>query len=644
MRNKPVFDRPGRRYVLIRFAQFCLCILLFCVKTKAADSVIFDPAAPPIALRPYFGIVEDTAGLYNPDTLLARPELFAPISGFKPAKPNSIFWLFTRVKSLEAANAVLSFRHLSYADLYIIPDTPGAVAVRRQAGAFRLAEQISPGDSRFHININLAAGVTYKVLIYSRHTKQYRPVLDFELSGLYGFIQTKQRRELVDFWFQGAGLLLLLYALIAWATTRYKSYLWLAVFITGLMLYNLALSRYFIDWFFPSRPYFAWLLIIHFLHLAIAGLYLLILDFWKIKEKNGQLYRLGKAVLYGIVALSVLSFFINAYTGNLRIMSQVNGLFLVVQVAYLVRLLLLWKSFDRQERFLAYGVIVYLAVALFVTLAIFIIGEGAYNFFSVLSGSLLVVVSLLFLTGINGKRWQNEKDKTLYLAQLNRLQQHQNQLLEESVMERTRELNSRNRHIELLMNELNHRVKNNLQLLYSLNSLQRASIKDAYVDDILKDNIARVKAMMLVNDSLNPGNNSDNKAISPVTFIADIAEHTKKMFARSASVDIRLKIDGALVLSATAGLCLGLIVTELITNSCKHAFAAQPHPQIDIEILVAGDCWKMHYRDNGSGIGDQSGETLGLFLIADLTRQLKGDYNIGKHDGVSYLFNFPNPD
>lgn len=633
----------GHCNILKQFAQLFLCLILCCGKAKAAaDSIIFNPAAPAITMRPYFGIIEDDTAIYDPDTLIANPGLFTSITGFKTERPSSIFWLFTRIKSPDEADAVLSFRHLTYADLYIMPDTPGAVVTHRRSGAFRPAEQISPGDSRFHFRLRLAAVITYRVLIRSRHTKQYQPVFNFELNDLYRFTKARQQREVIDFWFQGAALLLLLYVLITWIMTRYRPYLWLAVFITGLMLYNLALSRYFIDWFFPARPDWGWRFVIHFLHLALAGLYLLVLDFWKIKEKNHRLYRLGKAVLYAILLLSILSFFIHHYTGNFRIMSQVTGCFFIIQVAYLLRVLLLWKRFDEQERFLAYGVILYLTVALFVTLALFVVGEAAFSLFTILSGSLLVIVSLLFLTGINGKLWQNEKDKTLYLSQLTRLQQHQNQLLEESVTERTLELNRRNKHIELLMNELNHRVKNNLQLLYSLNSLQLAGSKDEYVGNMLKDNVARIKAMMLVNDSLNPGNNPGNKTISPATFIADIVEHSKKMFAQSAPVDIKLTIDSSLVLDATAGLCLGLIVTELITNSYKHAFSEQPQPQINIEILNAGDHWKMHYGDNGKGIGVQPDDTFGLTLIADLTRQLKGHYTIDQHKGFSYFLNFPN--
>lgn len=633
----------GHCNILKQFAQLFLCLILYCSKASAtADSIIFDPAAPAIAMRPYFGIIEDDTAIYDPDTLIANPGLFTSIAGFKAEKPGSVFWLFTRIKSADAADAVISFKHLSYADLYIMPDTPGSVVTHHRAGAFRPAEQISPGDSRFHFHLKLDHGITYWVLIRSLHTKQYRPVFDFELSDLYRFTKAGQRQELVDFWFQGAAMLLLLYVLATWVINRYRPYLWLAVFITGLILYNLALSRYLIDWFFPSYPYAGWRLTVHFLHLAMIGLYLLVLDFWKVKEKNLRLYHLGKAVLYGIVVLSALSFFIHYYTGNFRIMSQINGSFLVVQVAYLLRVLLLWKHFDRQERFLGYGVIIYLLVALFVTLALFVVGEAVFSLFSILSGCLLVTVSLLFLTGINGKLWQNEKDKTLYLAQLTRLQQQQNQLLEESVAERTRELNRRNKHIELLMNELNHRVKNNMQLLYSLNSLQLAGSRDEYAVNILKDNIARIKAMMLVNDSLNPGNNPDNKTISPVTFIANIVEHSKKMFAQSEPVDIRLSIDNTLILDATAGVCLGLIITELITNSYKHAFSEQPLPQISIEILNTDDHLKMHYHDNGKGFSTQPHNSFGLTLIADLTRQLKGHYDISHHNGFSYFLNFPN--
>ncbi len=323
-------------------------------------------------------------------------------------------------------------------------------------------------------------------------------------------------------------------------------------------------------------------------------------------------------------------------------MSQINGFFFIIQISYLLRLLLLWKKLDKQERFLAYGVIFYLLIGLFVTVALFVVGESIFSLFSFLSGSLLVVISLLFLTGINGKLWQNEKDKTLYLTQLNHLQQQQNRLLEDSVAKRTHELNSRNKHIELLMNELNHRVKNNLQLLYSLNALQLIESKDPHSINVLKDNVSRIKAMMLVNESLNPDSNIDRKTISAVNFITNIVEHSQKMFARSEPVDINMQIADNIILDATTGVCLGLIVTELITNSYKHAFANQPTPKINIKIQRTDKQWQMRYSDNGQGLNNTPGHRFGLSLIADLTRQLKGQYGVRQDNGVQYFFIFPN--
>ncbi len=611
--------------------------------TVARDGIVVTSSSPPINLQPHFGIIEDDSDFYSPEQLFSSPEIFQPISAFSITKPNNAFWLSTRLHCADATDVAISFQHLSYADLYIMPDTPNAVYTHQRAGAFRPVEELQPGDSRFHFQFRATAGVTYRIIIRSHHTKQYKPIFHFQLEPQYSFAETRKQQELIDHWFQGAGLLLLLYALVNWFTTLYRPYLWLALFISGLLLYNLSLSRYMIDWLFPHHPIRGWRLTIHFLHMGIAGLYLLILDFWKIKQKNESLFRLGQAFLIGIVFLSILSFYINYFTANFRVMSLINSSFIVVQIAYLLRLLLLWNSFDKQERFLGYGVILYLVVGLFVSTGLFVAGEAVYSLFSILSNSLLVTVSLLFCVGINGKIRQNEKDKNRYLAQLNQLQQEQNQWLEAHVAQRTQELSLRNKHIELLMNELNHRVKNNLQLLYSLNILQISRSKEVHAVSILKDNVSRIKAMMLVNERLHPGNNVDKKTIVPTSLITDIVEHSRQIFVLKQPVAISLQIDDRMSLDVNVGLGLGLIVTELLTNSYKHAFSAQPSPAIFIKTLLEDAYWTMHYHDNGEGVPEKSAQGFGFTLIADLTRQLKGEYKMYRDHGTHYFFTFPKP-
>src|SRR5690606_26198747 len=136
------------------------------------------------------------------------------------------------------------------------------------------------------------------------------------------------------------------------------------------------------------------------------------------------------------------------------------------------------------------------------SLSVLIFEEMSYNIIPNIAKAISICIAFLFLMGLNGRLRQNELDNTNYLKELNTLQQHQNELLEENVKQRTRELSQRNAHIETLMNELHHRVKNNLQMLYGLNSLRLTRKDDTEAANILKDNISRIKAMMLVNENL----------------------------------------------------------------------------------------------------------------------------------------------
>lgn len=635
---KPIKPRLGLSSLLL------VIILLFCPNGVRAgsDSLHITRLNEPISLRPYFRVLEDFERKFSADSLLQNRSAFQPLAAFHPSRVDGVYWLMTRVRSEKEMELVLSFKHLTHADLYLLPDTAGASYMHRKAGAFRPVGEIYNGDSRFHFHFELDEGVPYILLIRSWHNKKYRPIFDFELEELHSFLKHKQHRELVDFWFQGAAMVLLLFVLITWAITRYRPYLWLAIFIMGIIMYNLSLNRYLIDWFFPGDPITGWRFTVHFLHLGIAGFYMLLLDFWKIKKRNFKLYRIGRFIVLGIIGLSILSYCVNKFTGNFRLMSEVNSGFIVVQILFIGRLLMQWKGFDRYERYLGYGVILYLLVSVLLTISLVIFQEKVIVLFSIASGLMLVSVSLFFLAAISGKLWQNEKDKNLYLERITEMQKHQNEELERKVLDRTRELKQRNEHVELLMNELNHRVKNNLQLLYGLNILQLEGSKEKVTTSILKDNITRIKAMMLVNERLNPSKILESSQIAPADFIADIAAHSKIMFPPEKPINMDLQIDKELVLTAKAGLCVGLIVTELITNSYKHAFCGTDEPNISIEIVRDGVYWTLRYEDNGRGMSNPSADSFGLSLITDLTRQLKGKFSVISDRGVKYVFNFPN--
>jgi len=620
--------------------KFLLLLLLFPLRLLAQPLVVLEPKNDNLNLRPYCTITEGQQ--HTPRELLDNPKLFVPISSFKYKKPDDVFWLRTTLIVKQPTHGIISFRHLTDAELFLRADTPNAAIIARKAGAFRPIKDIVVNDSRFHFSIELAPNITYTLLIKSTHTKKYKPIFDFELSNRDSFMAKQHQSELLDLWLQGASALLILYVFLSWLSTRYRPFIWLILFALGFHFYNISQNRYFIDWFFPTTPQTGWLFVQSFLHLGLLGLFLLLIDSWKIKEKSIKLYRYGQMVIAIIILIAVVSFIINFFFSNYKLSTQINIVFSLVFLAYAISTpILLWRQLDKQERYLAYGLGLYVTATIFFNITISLWGEQLYLVTPIATKIISICVVLLFLMGLNARLRQNEKDKMRYLNELNLLQKHQNEILEESVALRTAELEQRNQRIETLMNELNHRVKNNLQLLYSLNSLQLPNASDMATSHLIKDNISRIKAMMLVNEGLNPNQTTEEKNISLFDFITEIITHSRKMFELERTAEFKIEIEKQLMLDSRIGLSLGIIISELITNSYKHAFVSQPQPHITIGISLLGTNWRMKYADNGKGMPANNSHSLGLSLINDLIRQLKGTVETINDNGLVYVFNFP---
>jgi len=237
------------------------------------------------------------------------------------------------------------------------------------------------------------------------------------------------------------------------------------------------------------------------------------------------------------------------------------------------------------------------------------------------------------------------------------LQKHQNSILEKKVEERTEELRisnkrlvnqkhqlaERNSKIETLINELNHRVKNNLQLLYSLISLQLPLVKDGVAREILKGNIGKIRAMMLVNQKL--VGFERGQTVGLCEFVTELGSHLQKIYDTGEKTRIRQDIPAAIRLSDKHMLSFGLILSELFTNTFKHAFKDQPDACIEVRATTVDDrTLQFVYADNGTGIlNDDSSEkfTMGIPLIRDLTRQLNGEMTIASEKGLCYSFTIP---
>jgi two-component sensor histidine kinase len=591
--------------------------------------------------------------------LYHQPDAFRPVRDGWQGDPTSYYWLRTTFRATNPTNRnnVLSFSHLTYVDAYLFSDS--GLVLHKAAGAFRPRGEIADGDGRLYMILPIQPGKDYTLLIQVHHTKHYQPVFDFQLQPRRQFEQTLRNRESVDAILFGAVALLLVYTLLSWAVSRYRPYAWLAVFITGLGLYVFSSGGYWIEWFSPEDPASGWLVNAHFLHAGMLGLYLLVSDAWHIKTIFPRLHAWTRWIPWMLAATTIATFCIDYFTGNYNLSAIVNCAEHPFMLGFgIAALYTCWSRLSAAQRFLGYGVALCITSGVFITINILLHHERSLTTTTIIGDCVVLAVVLLFSTGLKEEMRSHEVAKQAALQELSRLQSEQNSLLEKKVSERTEELAisnkrllkqkhllaERNTKIETLINELNHRVKNNLQLLYSLLSLQLPIVKDGASRDILKGNIAKIRAMMLVNQKL--FNSEQGSGIDLCEFIGELAAHLQKIYDTREKTRILQDIPATLRLSDRQTLSFGLIMSELFTNTFKHAFTDHPDPCIHVHATALNDnLLQFTYTDNGIGLtGNGLTDdrfTMGIPLIRDLTRQMKGQMSVNGEGGLSYCFTIP---
>ncbi len=190
---------------------------------------------------------------------------------------------------------------------------------------------------------------------------------------------------------------------------------------------------------------------------------------------------------------------------------------------------------------------------------------------------------------------------------------------------------------EVLLQEIHHRVKNNLQIISSLINLQSRYIKDKESLEMFKESRDRILSMALVHEKL-----YQSEDLARIDFADYIKSITRHLF-HTYSVDtntVRLNINCAdVLLSIDKAIPCGLITNELVSNSLKHAFPDNRRGEVSINLHTDKDNrLTLIVSDTGIGLPEDMDitniKTLGLRLVSELTRQLKGDLEI-ERDGLS---------
>jgi two-component sensor histidine kinase len=197
---------------------------------------------------------------------------------------------------------------------------------------------------------------------------------------------------------------------------------------------------------------------------------------------------------------------------------------------------------------------------------------------------------------------------------------------------------------EILLRELYHRTKNNLQVISSLLNLQTLAIDDKQMLGVLQDIQNRIRSISLVHEKLYQSKDLLN--INLRDYIGELAHALLRSFEGSKSrISFALDIDDVFISLNSITTC-GLIINELVSNSLKYAFPNSREGEIRIALhAMNGDEIELRISDNGIGLPEsldfQNPQTLGLKLVRKLVEdQLRGKIELKGEKGTDFLVTF----
>ncbi len=193
---------------------------------------------------------------------------------------------------------------------------------------------------------------------------------------------------------------------------------------------------------------------------------------------------------------------------------------------------------------------------------------------------------------------------------------------------------------ELLLREIHHRVKNSLQLISSLLTLQAGEIEDKTIIERYKESENRIHTISLVHEILYAS--KDISDINIKDYLEILVDDLVNSY-ETHNIDIQIDTD-KIKLGIETAIPLGLIINELISNSFKYAFQGIENCEIKVSIEKQKDSYRLIVSDNGRGLSDnidiKNPTTLGLQLIQALVTQLEGSMEVKVYKGTTFKINF----
>lgn len=609
-----------------------------------------------LELNAQLRVYEDQTKTWELEDLLKQQEVFEALQSFTPKNSKSHYWLKCQLSNQQNIpfEALLKFVYLSHVTAYIVHE--GQVIETGYGGEYSKAKNRRMKDGRLYIRFDIPSKTTVDIYLKVRQRKGFLPQFQFELyPEEYYHVLTKHKpfKEALVF---GAFAIFVIYGLLIFIKNKHKPYLWLSLTVLFKGLFFIQMLGYFTDLFIPNHPKAAMdMLVLLMYGSGITGI-LLIRDFLKLKVDYPIYYKgfNGFAIFLGFQAIII--FYIKFTYDNFLLGNSIGFASYIPQGIFVVYVLIkLIPKIPKFKRPVIIGSCLYAGITLFTSVNFLFNLEQSYGNYTwnEIIGSLAFL--FLFFYTLGQEMELNIVEKNKALRRINTMIERQKDELNKLVKERTFELerskeeiesqnsvlSKRNSQIEVLLKEVHHRVKNNLQIISSLLNLQTKSTEDETALAAMTDGQNRVKAMALIHQGLYQHENM--ATIKFQDYAEQLLTQLASIYPKGPDIQRTVKASG-IELDIDTAVPLGLILNELITNSYKYAFNDALHGKIEVELQKKKKSFELTVKDNGVGLAEnfewKKAKSIGLRLVRRLSKQLYGDFSYEFQNGATFNVKF----
>ncbi len=613
-----------------RLYLFKIAILIFCTTVVFAKPLSIDDKTEFYDLLPHSQIYIDKTKTLTIDEIQKKDIVFKDndkkLLGFGYSPDFNVWVRFTLKNTTnETVEKIIEYDNALTTDI-IFYDASHNYKPQKE-GVFNINKNRNTLNPTFKINLKAQESKIYYIKVSSYITTL---IVKLSIWDKDSFYNKEIKHQLVLALFFGGMFILALYNLFIYFFTKDISYLYYVLYIFGAIMHH-SIYVGIANIYILNQTYS--IFVIEFasaiVALPIIALALFIQSFLQIKQY--PLYNRILNIFLFILPLSIFTFAasdtIDKYRTLLPLILSIYLIFLIIYVVFkknkqAYTILLGWCMI-----FLAY-IFMYLASA-----GIF----NIYIYFQYIIETSLILEAIVFSIALADRIKQLQKEKDEVTQKLIIQKQNETKKLETTVEEKTKDLKIALDEKGLLLKELNHRVKNNMQTIVSLIRLQNDEIEDKNLNNIFITIQNRIKAMSHLHELLY---NQDNIShVNAYEYFDLLSEEVKESY----NSDIKINFDIKTELKMEQAIYCGLILNELITNSFKYAFPTE-EGNISIKLYKDNNIFKLSVSDDGIGYNKNiPSHSLGLILVNTLVKeQLKGDIQINTLNGVEVKINWSN--